>query len=130
MRPLKNYQNVLKGPKAAIYGSSASNGVIAIYLLDEYKDDSYYGKREGGIINFTCPGYSQTREFYQPLYENESIISQQQTVYWNPSILLSEDNSVEISFQLQNKSNALRVVVEGIASDGSIIRTEQKVFSE
>ena len=86
--PIENvdFVDVLKGTKATIYGSSASNGVIAVYTLNA-SDILKNTKEEDSksIVNFTHPGYSTSTQFVAPTQKENN----QPTIYWNPSIKLT-----------------------------------------
>jgi hypothetical protein len=76
-------------------------------------------------------GYSPAREFYQPRYDNNKIEDYQatdfrSTLYWNPKLHLDNAHR-KMSFVFYNNdiSNKLRIVVEGMNSDGKLCRIEE-----
>lgn len=71
MLPSKvDFIDVLKGPRAAIYGSRAANGVIAIYTKNGTESAGKTTKA-GGSLNIEHPGYAVSRTFYEPKYDNQ-----------------------------------------------------------
>ena len=113
---------ILKGNSAAIYGSRAANGVIAIYtkkgsdpvLMDDYLQ---------GVITERIVGFSRYREFYSPEYTPENIDSPKPdyrtTLYWDPNIT-TENGKAVLNFFTSDDFSYFRVIVEGIMDNGSI----------
>lgn len=124
-----DYVDILTGPKAGIYGAGS---VIAVYLLDGYDSISKTGNEERrGIINFVHPGYSQARKFYEPVYKTkgseQNKIDILSTIYWNPAVNIDDQNNAKIRFNSTNDSTTYKVVIEGITSDGDVIRSESNI---
>ena len=129
--PISNidFVDVLKGPKAAIYGSRAANGVIAVYTLSgSEKSGTNKNHKKRGIINFVHPGYSHARKFYEPVYrtqkKEDDKFDYRSTMYWNPTIKLDKQGKASISFYTADVISPYRVVLEGITLNGQIIKTE------
>ena len=113
---------ILRGNSAAIFGSRAANGVIAIYTKKgaapvDTKD--YITK----IITKRVFGFSTCREFYSPQYTPENIDSpmpdHRTTLYWNPNITIENDKA-EFSFFTADDLSYYRIIVEGITDNGRI----------
>lgn len=121
--------DVLKGYKAAIYGSRAANGVIAVYTHNGSERSKKTEKpKKRGIINFVHPGYSHARKFYEPVYrtqkKEDDKFDYRSTMYWNPTIKLNEQGKASISFYTDDVISPYRVILEGITQNGQIIKTE------
>lgn len=124
-----DFIDVIKGSKAAIYGSRAANGVIAVYTLDgSNKANTSRNKSEKGVISFIHPGFSYPKKFYAPSYSVENAehnkLDYSKTLYWKPNLQLESGERGVISFRSGNISSTYRVFIEGITSDGFPIRSE------
>ena len=108
---------ILKGPKAAMYGTRGANGVISIHT----KRGMYLKK---GEISFSMLGYHVTEHFYSP---SESMISSRTnehqmplTLFWNPNIIITEGKYPNITFPSAKTENGYYIVFEGISNQGTI----------
>ena len=108
---------ILKGPKAAMYGTRGANGVISIHT----KRGMYLKK---GEISFSMLGYHVTEHFYSP---SESMISSRTnehqmplTLFWNPDIIITEGKYPNITFPSAKTENGYYIVLEGISNQGII----------
>ncbi|MEM8937934.1 MAG: TonB-dependent receptor plug domain-containing protein [Bacteroidota bacterium] len=117
-----DFIDVLKGPKAAIYGSRASGGVIAVYTKDGTKRTDLNKGKIGKSIDFTHPGFYVSREFYVPKYDSpdsklpmEDI--RKSTIFWEPKLILNDNNSV-VSFYSSDMVGLYEVILEGLSSKG------------
>jgi TonB-dependent SusC/RagA subfamily outer membrane receptor len=107
---------ILKGPKAAFYGSQGANGVIAIYT------------RKGYIIvralSFKMLGYYSAREFYAPKYEMQKDSTTEPdyrtTIYWNPLIETNKDGNATVSFYNSDAETTFNAKVEGSSYTGNV----------
>lgn len=129
--PISNidFVDVLKGPKAAIYGSRAANGVIAVYTLNgTERSNTVENIKNRGIISFIHPGYSHARKIYEPVYKTQKNENDQfdyrSTLYWNPTIKFDVHGKAIISFYTTDVISPYQVVLEGITLNGQIIKTE------
>lgn len=110
-----DYVDVLKGPRAAIYGSRGGNGVIAIYTR-RYDDYEQYDDELEGQMTFMLPGYYEAREFENPTLLPSSDPRKKPyvpTVYWS-----SVDELNQIEFETPDYTGDFQLIVEGITSDG------------
>jgi len=115
------YVDVLKGPKAAMFGSRGTYGVVAIYTRTDLREiDNYESDR--GITNLTHPGYYRAREFYTPDYsvpdEKHAKPDYRSTLYWNPQVLTDEAGETEFSFYTSDEKGTYCMQVQGITNDG------------
>jgi len=130
-----HFVDVLKGYRAAIYGSRGSNGVIAVYTKDgtERSIKSDPAKRKG-IISFIHPGYNHAREFYDPVYKTEKPEHKRpdyrSTLCWKPNIKLDSNGKTKISFYAADIPTTYRVELQGITSDGVPITSEAYINIE
>ena len=72
-------------------------------------------------------GFTKGKKYYKPNYYSTSndIFKNYGAIFWKPNIVLKENNS---SFNIPHlKQDKIRVFIEGISSDGSIIFEEKTI---
>ena len=119
------YVKVLRPPFFGGIGGG-SNGAIAIYTRRGNDRKPEPGK---GMDNNTVRGYTSMREFYSPNYgtfnDTDDKKDIRTTLYWNPQVITNHlHNKVTLSFYNNDVSQAFRVVIEGMTSDGRLIHLE------
>ena len=132
-----DFVEVLKGSRAAIYGSRASNGVIAIYTksatganyspaTEEKKIPEIHEKNE--ISRFVHTGYYKARKFYEPIHKTKESDylkpDYRTTIYWSPSVEFNTQGKAKISFYAADISATYRVNLQGITTDGFPLKSE------
>lgn len=128
-----DFVDIIKGPRAAIFGYRGNGGVIAIYSKNgsENPSQSKFYKRKG-ILNFIHPGYSIARKFYEPKYtiknEDDKKVDYRSTLYWNPNVKFNKNGKASISFYSADFETTYRVDVQGITLGGQIIKAESKLY--
>lgn len=124
-----DFVDVLKGGRTAIYGSQGVGGVIAVYTLKptDVLDKSEVGSSDKCILKFNSPGYSIARKFYEPVYEstnsNQDKPDNRSTIYWNPMIELKNQDKIDVAFYSADLPTTYKITLEGITSEGGIIRS-------
>ncbi len=115
-------------PGSAMMLGGEGGGAIAIYTKRGEKskpDPSIKGLEQTKII-----GYTVTKQFYSPDYtqKNEFDVEEdiRSTLYWNP-LILTDKTSQKVTIQFFNNdfSRKLRIVLEGVNSEGKIARIEK-----
>lgn len=126
-----DFIDILKGPRAAIYGARAANGVIAIFTKNGTELDNSIDKGIGSI-NFKHPGFDYTRNFYRPSFIKTNATSKTRdnstTLLWQPYIQLSDKGTARISFYTGDVSGDYQAGIEGITSSGQVLTS--KVYFE
>ncbi len=118
------YVKVMRPP---FMGSSdGSNGAIAIYTR---RGGDVKSTPDKGLNNNLVTGYNAMKEFYSPNYGSFNTDDPKQdlrtTLYWNPQISTTRlNNKVVFSFYNNDVSNAFRVIIEGMGSDGRLVHIE------
>ncbi len=110
-------------------GFNGANGAIAVYTKKGGDQPVDKGK---GMPFKTVIGYTAVKEFYSPNYgtidprnEAEDVRS---TLYWNPTILTSlENHKLKFTFYNNDVTDAFRVVLEGMSTDGRLVHIEKVV---
>lgn len=126
-----DFVDVLKGGQATIYGSQGVNGVLAIYTLkpSDVLDKTEVGSSDKCILKFNPPGYSIARKFYEPVYESTNSIQDKpdnrSTIYWNPMIKFKNQDKIDVAFYSADLPTTYKITLEGITSEGGIIKSEK-----
>ncbi len=108
-------------------GFNGANGAIAIYTRKGGDMKSEPGK---GLANNKVFGYTAIREFYAPNYASFTQRNEDRdlrtTLYWNPAVITApKNNEVTVTFYNNDVSEAFRVIIEGMTSDGKLAHVEQ-----
>jgi hypothetical protein len=108
-------------------GFNGANGAIAIYTRKGNDMKMTPGK---GLSNNKVFGYTQIKEFYSPNYSSFSKRNEEKdlrtTLYWNPAVIINaQKRQAVLSFYNNDVSQAFRVIIEGITSDGKLAHLEQ-----
>lgn len=123
--------DVLKDPaETALFGNEGQNGVICIYL----KRGGRNAPRELGSHQklITFMGYTPPVEFYQPKYFISSVKEStkpdlRSTIYWKPNLITDENGQAQIRFYTADLAGTYTLILEGISSEGEILRHVQKI---
>lgn len=122
--------DVFKGPNAAIFGARGANGAISITTRrGEYQEDN---KIRFNYKTLNPLGYQQPVEFYSPKYETPETKhlgnpDYRTTIFWKPDIIISDKEEAIFEFYTSDSSTTYSVVIEGLSSDGKIIRQVEKI---
>ncbi len=123
--------DIFKGLSTTIFGMKGANGVISITT----KKGEKYGnlkKNESNYIQYTPLGYQKPVEFYYPKYEtleskNLNIPDFRTTIFWKPDVVISDEKEATFEFYTSDFPTTYSVVIEGLTSDGRIIRQVEKI---
>ncbi len=117
------FVDVLKGPRAAIMGSRAGDGVIAIYTGTD--PDSKITRRSTGIVDVLIYGFDKNRQFYSPDYAKDvsSVYEPdvRSTLFWNPYVSLTGDEENTVTFFTGDNPGDYIITTEGLSEDGQPI---------
>ena len=122
-----NRIEILKRPGlAGIYGGRASGGVIAFFTDIPFEETI---DLEGGkhITVERISGFSKTRQFYTPNVQSkgyDDLPDLRSTIYWNPSIVLENNERQELRFTTADTPGTYRVTIEGLTENGKPIFKE------
>ena len=118
-----------------MFGVRGSGGVISITA----RRGVYEQIRENEAFNYavyTPLGYQKPVEFYSPTYEtleskHLSVPDYRTTIFWNPDIVISEDTGqFTFEFYTSDFPTTYSVVIEGITTEGRIVRQVEKIRVE
>jgi hypothetical protein len=119
------YIKVFRPPFVGGFGGG--NGAIAIYTRRGGDAQSTPGK---GLSSNKVMGYTPLKQFFSPNYSSFQQRNEERdlrtTLYWNPMLTtIPGKRTVKFTFYNNDISQAFRVVIEGMSSDGKLTRMEQ-----
>jgi TonB-dependent SusC/RagA subfamily outer membrane receptor len=116
--------DILKGAAAAIYGSQASGGVIAV--LTKRGGSNYDWSKESpeGTLVAKVLGYNPVREFYVPKYDKPEADHVRPdfrpTLFWAPMIQTDKDGKAKVTFFNSDAQTEVNIRVEGMTPTGAL----------
>jgi TonB-dependent SusC/RagA subfamily outer membrane receptor len=124
-RDIERVEVLKNAGTAGIYGVRGGNGVIAFYSKGA-RSMQQNGKQSEGMTPVQFIGYpSVQREFYVPRYDAEVTASTisgpvdaRDVLYWKPMIQTDNQGNSQLRFLLSDVVRTLRVVIQGVTSDG------------
>lgn len=116
--------DILKGADAAIFGSRASNGVIAILTRRGGSNYDYSKDPASGVTIQKRMGYNVAREFYAPKYD-VSIPDHvrpdfRSTLHWQPNVRTGASGKATITYWNTDAKATMRILAEGVSTQGFV----------
>jgi hypothetical protein len=105
-------------------GFNGANGAIAIYTRRGGDLPQEPGK---SLNSEKIEGYTPIKEFYSPKYYTTEVPpgsdrDLRTTIYWNPNVVIDPaKKEVLISFNNNDVTDAFRVIIQGMTTDGRLI---------
>ena len=124
--------DIFKGPSAAIFGERGAYGVISITTRMGTSSEDSVERKSFNYATYTPLGYQKPVEFYSPRYDTSvakqsSAPDYRTTVFWKPDIVVSETGEASFEFYAADSPTTYSVVLEGLTTDGRIIRQVEKI---
>jgi len=103
--------------------------------LERFKmRDQEMDEEQGNINQQQLMVYYRAREFAAPVYDKQETVETRtdfrNTIYWNPNVEVDKSGSKTVEFYASDDITSFRTTVEGIATDGTIGRTEKNFFTQ
>tara|TARA_R110002050_G_scaffold17110_2_gene51166 strand:+ start:2311 stop:4767 length:2457 start_codon:yes stop_codon:yes gene_type:complete len=120
-----DFVDILKGAKAAVYGSRGTNGVIAVYTATGNKGS--ITKLVKNPDSYVHEGFYPARKFYEPVFEDfarDPKNGYSSTLYWEPTVRLEATGKAKINFPAGTRSGIFKAVLQGLTADGIPISSE------
>jgi hypothetical protein len=99
--------------------SAMSDGVVSIILKSNAEYDNL---PDFHSVNLSVSGFAEPRVFYSPSHdlplEKDYKPDLRTTLYWAPDILLKNGKEQKLKFYNSDNSGRVRIVAEGITSNG------------
>lgn len=126
--------DIFKGASAAIFGMRGGGGAISITTRRGTSFD-HGEKMSFNHASINPLGYQQPVEFYSPKYDtpeakNLSNPDYRTTLFWKPDVVLSKEGKASFEFYSSDFQTTYSVVIEGVSTDGKIIRQVGKIVVE
>ncbi|WP_310590140.1 carboxypeptidase-like regulatory domain-containing protein [Dyadobacter soli] len=133
-RDIERVEVLKNASTVGIYGVRGANGVIAFYMK-RGRSMQEGRKVESDMLPIQFIGYpSVQREFYVPRYDTEpganavsGAADDRDVLYWKPLMQTDSKGQSQLRFPLSDKVRTLRVVIQGITSDGRPVSSTQLV---
>jgi hypothetical protein len=109
-----------------IGGFMANGGPGVFFYLKRGERQKFETKDAVGMLSGKISGYSISRKFYSPNYENplpdETKKDFRSTLYWNPILQTDSTGVANVSFYNSDQTGDVDIVVEGVTADGKLCR--------
>ena len=116
--------DVLKGADAAIFGSRASTGVIAILTKRGGNNYDYSKDPVLGVSIQRRVGYYVSREFFAPKYDvaipDHVRPDFRSTLHWQPSVRTDANGKASVTYWNTDANAKINIVVEGVSTQGRV----------
>ncbi len=110
-------------PRTAIFGSHGADGAISITTRRgerTHNNDTEYAD----YVSYMPLGYQKPIEFYTPNYK---VPDYRTTIYWKPDVILSDKGIAAFDFHTADFPTSYSIVIEGMTTNGKIIRKIEKI---
>lgn len=114
----------LDNTRKTIYKQSPDFGIVFI-TMKGVADKFLKVERPTGFLQYKMAGYTYEREFYSPNYELKKDIPKadnRQALFWKPNMITSENGTASLSFYTADETGKYQATLEGVGSNGQIIR--------
>ena len=113
--------DVIKGPRAAIYGGRGAGGLVAVYTK-RGEGGGVPDEDAIGVIKTAVQGFHVPRIFYAPQYKADRPELQapdlRSTLYWHPVIRTDKNGKAKLRFYTSDLTGEFFITVEGISPAG------------
>ncbi len=113
--------DVVKGPRAAIYGGRGSGGLVAVYTKMG-QSGGVPDENAIGVIKTEVQGFHIPKIFYAPQYEVDQPEIQapdlRSTLLWHPVIRTDKNGKAMVRFHTSDLTGEFFMTLEGISPEG------------
>jgi hypothetical protein len=130
--------DIFKGVGTSAFGVRGEGGVISI-TTRRGVDEEILAIRRSKELNYTVYtplGYQKPVAFYSPKYEmpeaqHLGAPDYRTTIFWKPDLIISgETDAATFDFYTSDFPTTYSVVIEGLTTDGRIVRQVEKIRVE
>ena len=123
--------DVFRNINAGATWGALGAGQITINITTGFDDSDDFPQNNYFVINPL--GFQVPVEFYSPKYDTPEskyfdIPDYRTTIFWKPDITIKESGEASFEFYTSDSPTTYSVVVEGISTDGKIIRHVDKIM--
>lgn len=113
------------------YGSPSKSGPAVVITL---KPEAMNRKKQG-IALFQSLGYTQSVEFYHPIYDTPEkkanpVPDIRTTVYWNPRLSIDDSGMANVEFYTTDSPTSYNVEIEGVTAEGKVCRYTGSLYQK
>lgn len=116
--------DVLKGADAGIFGSQATNGVIAVLTKRGGNNYDYSKDAVSGVTIQKRMGYNIAREFYAPKYDvnipDHVRPDFRSTLHWQPNVRTDINGKASVTFWNTDAKSTMRIIAQGVSTQGYV----------
>jgi TonB-dependent SusC/RagA subfamily outer membrane receptor len=116
--------DILKGADAAIYGSNASAGVIAVLTKRGGANYDYSKDPVSGVSIQKRVGYYVAREFFAPKYDvaipDHVRPDFRSTLHWQPNISTDAMGKATLTYWNTDTNAKINIIAEGVSKSGRV----------
>ncbi len=92
-------------------------------------------KKNDNIVRIRPLGYQRPAEFWAPKYMTQKQKESPEpdlrtTIYWNPSVTVSEGGECRFEFWTADKDSEYQIVGEGLSQDGKALEIHSTIKIE
>lgn len=107
-----DFIDIVKGPRTAIYGARAGNGIVAIYTKTGVQKQTEK-KTKIAILSFKHPGLVQAGQNTS----EKNKTKKGDVLFWNPDVVLDKPETT-ISFNTADAAGTYQIVLDGVTPSG------------
>lgn len=112
-------------PFLRFYGDESFPGILAIFSKNLEINNIAW---QTPTMNVTYIQLQSQSAFIRPDYQkSDNLPDFRQLLYWNPNIILKPNRNVTIEFFASDNKGEFEIYVEGIASDGRLIKSKATI---
>jgi len=124
--------DVFKSVSSAVFGGRGGSGVISITTRRSIENSNTKKEENPSCVLYTPLGYQKPAEFYSPKYEtleskHLTIPDYRTTIFWKPDVIISDTGEASFDFYTSDFPTTYSVVIEGLTTDGRIVRQVEKI---
>ncbi len=116
--------DILKGADAAIFGSRAATGVIAVLTKRGGNNYDYSKDPASGVSIQKRVGYYIAREFFAPKYDvaipDHVRPDFRSTLHWQPNVRTDATGKATLTYWNTDANAKIHIIVEGVSTQGRV----------
>ncbi len=103
-----------------LYGMSGANGVINIITKQQVRREPV--ELTANSVYTILNGFDVPRVFYYPKYDKQPqevyVPDFRSTIFWKPDIRIEKGNEVKVDFYNADEAGTIKIIVEGVTTEG------------
>ena len=126
--------DIITGVGATIFGVRGQRGAISI--TTRRGKDTAVEQFNDNIATLTPVGYQKPVAFYSPKYDTPeakafNVPDYRTTIFWKPDVVISDEHATAgFEFYTSDFSTTYSIVIEGLTTDGKIVRQVKEIIVE